>query len=393
MEIDIDGIFVRLLLLKKKKYAGIKVTDWKSKDFESEYKGLDLVRRDWCELSKRIGRSILAKVLSLETPLEEAVEWVHEYLRSMATEIDAQKVEVREFVITKALTKDPKDYPDAKNQPHVQVALRMLNAGDTVVGNQEIPYIICKTEASSIALRARHPREVEASSLEIDLDWYKKQQLHPPILRLLGPVEGTDAARIAECLGLDGSRFLITEGLDKNIEVTTEMILDPISRFRQLHLDFDILCPHCTEHIELRETLQLDEKLELKQDSVAHCSKCQEAIHPTIVENQSVVGVRQLLNKYALCETQCTEPMCKNLSRDVSLRGCGDRCEIPKCNATCEKTFSEQHLQNQLDLLRHMFSVALEDYTRGTKVIDSVLQNSEHNWIRGKDFFGAIFGA
>ena len=28
------------------------------------------------------------------------------------------------FVITKQLTKRPEDYPDAKNQPHVQVALR-----------------------------------------------------------------------------------------------------------------------------------------------------------------------------------------------------------------------------------------------------------------------------
>ena len=27
------------------------------------------------------------------------------------------------FVITKQLTKRPEDYPDAKNQPHVQVAL------------------------------------------------------------------------------------------------------------------------------------------------------------------------------------------------------------------------------------------------------------------------------
>ena len=33
------------------------------------------------------------------------------------------------YVITKQLTKRPEDYPDAKNQPHVQVALRRKAAG------------------------------------------------------------------------------------------------------------------------------------------------------------------------------------------------------------------------------------------------------------------------
>ena len=33
------------------------------------------------------------------------------------------------YIITKQLTKRPEDYPDAKNQPHVQVALRRKAAG------------------------------------------------------------------------------------------------------------------------------------------------------------------------------------------------------------------------------------------------------------------------
>lgn len=36
---------------------------------------------------------------------------------------------LNKFIITKQLTKQPSDYPDAKNQPHVQVALRRLAAG------------------------------------------------------------------------------------------------------------------------------------------------------------------------------------------------------------------------------------------------------------------------
>ncbi len=38
-------------------------------------------------------------------------------------------VPLNKFIITKQLTKRPDDYPDAKNQPHVQVALRRRSAG------------------------------------------------------------------------------------------------------------------------------------------------------------------------------------------------------------------------------------------------------------------------
>ena len=38
-------------------------------------------------------------------------------------------VPLNKFVITKQLTKRPDDYPDARNQPHVQVALRRRAQG------------------------------------------------------------------------------------------------------------------------------------------------------------------------------------------------------------------------------------------------------------------------
>ena len=55
LEIEIDGVFKSLLLLKKKKYAALNVVNWGSRDEQivKEVKGLDMVRRDWCQLSKR----------------------------------------------------------------------------------------------------------------------------------------------------------------------------------------------------------------------------------------------------------------------------------------------------------------------------------------------------
>ena len=57
LEIDIDGVFKTMLLLKKKKYAAVSITKVGDKLIETqELKGLDIVRRDWCELAKEAGK-------------------------------------------------------------------------------------------------------------------------------------------------------------------------------------------------------------------------------------------------------------------------------------------------------------------------------------------------
>lgn len=62
LEIDIDGVFARMLLLQKKKYAALKVDqpgpDGKS-SMSIEVKGLDMKRREYCQLSKNTSQSVI----------------------------------------------------------------------------------------------------------------------------------------------------------------------------------------------------------------------------------------------------------------------------------------------------------------------------------------------
>ncbi|VDN12201.1 unnamed protein product [Dibothriocephalus latus] len=131
------------------------------------------------------------------------------------------------------LTKNPEDYPDAKLQPHVQVALRFnqatnlggaaatsssrrFRAGDTV------EYIICEDGTNRSAVqRAYSPAEmsgefrltkadaesdnhdVQPVTLKVDVQYYLAHQIHPVVSRLVAPIEGTSPAHIADCLGLD----------------------------------------------------------------------------------------------------------------------------------------------------------------------------------------------
>ena len=145
LELDIDGVFKSMLLLKKKKYAAL-VIKGENKDgtlvTEKEMKGLDLVRRDWCPLSKDTGKYVVDQILSGK-PREEIVLAIHEYLSDLSARIRGNEVELKEFVVTKGLNKNPKDYPDCKGQAHLQVALQMLKNNKPVNIGDHIPYVIC----------------------------------------------------------------------------------------------------------------------------------------------------------------------------------------------------------------------------------------------------------
>ena len=77
--------------------------------------------------------------------------------------MEKNEISMREYLITKQLTKHPNQYPDAKSQPHVQVAKRLISSGKEKESNlvgHFIHYLICKNEDSKIlADKAIHPNE------------------------------------------------------------------------------------------------------------------------------------------------------------------------------------------------------------------------------------------
>jgi DNA polymerase alpha subunit A len=72
--------------------------------------GLDLVRRDWCELSSDVGTAILDFILNENRSREDVVNDIHQYLREQAVNLREGKVTIDKFVIRKAISKNPEEY-------------------------------------------------------------------------------------------------------------------------------------------------------------------------------------------------------------------------------------------------------------------------------------------
>lgn len=87
---------------------------------------------------------------------EDIVLSIHEYMSTLADNIRKGAIDLQQFVVTKGLNKNPKDYPDCKSQAHLQVALRMLAANKPVNIGDHIPYVICQQVRGAYAKLILH---------------------------------------------------------------------------------------------------------------------------------------------------------------------------------------------------------------------------------------------
>ncbi|CAN4082922.1 unnamed protein product [Withania somnifera] len=387
LEIDLDGLYKRMLLLKKKKYAAVKVQFKDGKPYEVvEKKGLDMVRRDWSLLSKELGDFCLSQILSGGS-CEDVVESIHNALMKVQEEMRNGQIELEKYVITKSLTKPPEAYPDAKSQPHVEVALRLkksgyvtgCSAGDTV------PYVICCEQGNGsstsvgIAQRARHPDELKRDNENwiVDIDYYLAQQIHPVISRLCASIQGTSPARLADCLGLDSSKFQTksSEANDDSSNLPSYAANDE-ERFRDCE-PLTLTCPSCSGSFECPPIFSFicssisQKPADLQVGGSASkvwerfsCPKCPEEsgvnISSALIANQVKMQVEGFISRYYRGVMMCDDETCNYTTRSLNLRVIGDSergtvCpNYPRCNGHLLRQYTEADLYRQLSYFSYV---------------------------------------
>jgi DNA polymerase alpha subunit A len=268
---EIDGVFKTLLLLKKKKYAFLKYEPPfdNNSALTAEYKGLDLVRRDWCDISKQAGLHILDIILSDRTK-EEIVNLIFDFLKILGQKMDRDEFPISDYEIIKQLTKNVDDYADAKALPHVKVAKRLKEKGDlTIKANAHIPYVVCLdavqtnsddnsthiNNSKSLADRCYHPREIsENTNLKLDLKWYKENQIISSVSRLCKHIEEIDMFQLANCLGIDASKYNYSMNKNKENESQHEVRMENNSLVKCFAKEgIMVTCPSCKKEKKINK--------------------------------------------------------------------------------------------------------------------------------------------
>lgn len=392
LEIDLDGLYKRMLLLKKKKYAAVKVQFKDGIPYEViERKGLDMVRRDWSLLSKELGDFCLTQILSGGS-CEDVIESIHNSLMKVQEDMRSGQVALEKYVITKTLTKPPEAYPDAKNQPHALVALRLKQSGYTAgcSAGDTVPYIICCEQGAGasavsltgIAQRARHPDELKCDDGKwiIDIEYYLSQQIHPVVSRLCASIQGTSPERLADCLGLDSSKFqskssesvpssslLFAADDEERYQSCEPLILSCPSCSGTFHCP-PVFSSICTSILEKSKNPQIEESISNFWHRLC-CPKCPEEgdlgrISPAMMANQVKRQAEGFVSTYYKGVMMCDDETCKHTTRSLNLRLVGDSergtvCpSYPRCNGRLVRKYTEADLYKQLSYFCHLLDTA-----------------------------------
>jgi DNA polymerase alpha subunit A len=313
LEIELDGIYSTMLLLKKKKYAAVVVKNGKS---TIETKGIDLVRREWCKLSKEVSQYVLEQILS-DNDEEASVANVISFMTKVGNDMRNGVIPLEKLIITKSLSKHPEQYNDASIQPHVQVALRMKANGKSARIGEHIGYIICEG-SESLAQRARSPNE---EGITPDVDYYLSNQILPPVLRLCEPVSELDPSLLAESLKLDGSKYNKVEQEKRYVKEEQEK-----------------------DKFENCEKLELECCVFYSPEASLACPVCDQI--PKTMKLRLLKSIRKFVLKYYESWYICSEGDCQARTRNISVLS--SQCTRDDCSGKMVNEYSDTSLYNQL---------------------------------------------
>uniref|UniRef100_A0A673NIU3 DNA polymerase n=1 Tax=Sinocyclocheilus rhinocerous TaxID=307959 RepID=A0A673NIU3_9TELE len=365
LEIDIDGVFKSLLLLKKKKYAALLVEPQGDGKYttKQELKGLDIVRRDWCDLAKECGNYVIGQILS-DQNRDTIVENIQKHLIEVGEKVANGSIPLNMFEIHKSLTKDPQDYPDKKSLPHVHVALwinsqggKKVKAGDTV------SYVICQDGSNLAASQRAYALEQlqKQPGLSLDTQYYLSQQVHPVVGRICEPIEGIDAVLIATWLGLDPSHFRAQQQQQREDEgdnfLGAPAQLTDEERYRDCER-FTFTCPDCgTENIYDNVFEGVGSTLQPSLKNCCHIPcRGSPMEHPVQISNKLLLDIRRHIRRYYSGWLLCEDQACQNRTRRLPIAFSRSGPICPAClRSTLRPEYSEKALYNQLSFYRYIF--------------------------------------
>ncbi|XP_044010691.1 DNA polymerase alpha catalytic subunit [Aphidius gifuensis] len=376
IELDIDGLFKYMLLLNKKKYAAVSINKLPNGkyQYETEIKGLDVVRRDWCQLACDTGKKIIDHIF-MDLTIEEKTCKIRELLNQIANDVNNNKLPLSSYVITKQLSKNPKDYPDNK-QPHVAIALRLNKEGGRMWKKDDtVPYIIClDTTTRTPTERAYHIDEFKKNDeLKIDIDYYLSCQIIPVAERITQPIPELDGGFLAESLGIKNYKSKNTakmnQAINNNDDDDNNTDEDDLKKYENCE-SFKFTCRNttCGAVNEVRSFMRED-NVGLKKPVMLECINKKCKLPPwkyvDVIKNDLQTTIRLKIQRYYGPTIQCQNTECLKICKRF---GIGNADKSPTC-IKCQKVgmiqeYTAADFYNQLEFYEQLFNSSKEDSTK-----------------------------
>ncbi len=179
IQMKIESVFTSLLILSKKRYAGMsveKVADgFKEKNV---MKGIETVRRDWCDLTGETLSNVLGIILKDKEPKKALI-----YMREIIGKLEKNEIPVEKLVVTKSVSKSLKEYKGL--QPHIELVKKMRKRDiSTAPGIGDRVGFVIVQGLQLMSNRAEDPDYIKKNNLKVDSKYYVESQILPPLERV-----------------------------------------------------------------------------------------------------------------------------------------------------------------------------------------------------------------
>ena len=175
IELDLQGFYKQGIFVSTRAGKGAKKRYALIDDSGLTIRGFETVRRDWCNLAKKVQREVLRFVLE-----KNDIQGATNYVKNKVEKIKQRKIEIKDLVIYEQLTKSLKDYEQIG--PHVIAAQKMKQRGKPVGPGMIVMFVITKG-SGSISQRAEPFQDVKID--QVDTDYYINNQIIPAAIRVL----------------------------------------------------------------------------------------------------------------------------------------------------------------------------------------------------------------
>ncbi|KAK6924053.1 Zinc finger, DNA-directed DNA polymerase, family B, alpha [Dillenia turbinata] len=247
-----------------------------------------------------------------------------------------------------------------------EVALRLKQSGYTTgcSAGDTVPYVASAGSSTGIAQRARHPDELKRDHGKwmIDIDYYLSQQIHPVVSRLCASIQGTGPSRLADCLGLDSSKFQkSSEAVGNDLPVgscQSRTMRKVFGALLYISLSFSVTsifpygclsswmepwlsCPSCSWYLsahlclvsihpsQMKSQRHYNRGFHLQFLAKIRCPKCPDEgdgckLSPASIANQVKRQVDGFISLYYKASMTCDDESCNHTTRSINLRVIGD---------------------------------------------------------------------
>ncbi|GIX63044.1 DNA polymerase delta catalytic subunit, putative [Babesia caballi] len=269
-----EKVYLPLLLLAKKRYAGLYYTNAHTYD-KIDCKGIETVRRDFCPLVQQMMERIL-RMLLVDLDLNGAIEFV----KSKISQLLRNEIDISLLVVTKSLGKVDYDV----RLPHVELAkkLRSRDPGKAPSVGDRVSYLIVKgTKGQPQFDRAEEPLYVVEHNIPVDTQHYL-DAIKSTLMRIFEVImpnpeslfSGEHTRYITMSSSCDSALSMFMKKVERCLGCKSVIKVPPF-------------CDHCSKTKRQQVMLQkLEERRQKEADYFelwAQCQRCQGSLHNVVI--------------------------------------------------------------------------------------------------------------